>query len=288
LTTERDEVTARREYEYDARKKLYEAYEPLLFQFNELSENALRRVIAIARESRRGKLEENKGWLSTSGYYLDSTMYRLLIPLATFNLMQKKLTMFDLKLNPFFHQQYLLAKLLYHTFAHDIRIASIEPEIKNYDPNLILKEDSNFRKQGIFIGIIDNIADVLVIKDESRVMTFGEFSKCMSNNSERKYFQPVVEILTNFRPRHAPVLWRILMAQAFIYRSILVNYEKHYEKENVNLKEILLSIPSNWRSKFDWRQEIDRNSIPDKLVLEDPFDAVETYLHERVRELKIN
>lgn len=152
LATKRDKETARREYEYDARKKLYEAYEPLLFQFNELAENALRRVIALARASRQGKLEENSGWLSTSGYYLDNTMYRLLIPLATFNLMQKKLTMFDLKLNPFFHQQYLLAKLLYHTFAHDIRLASFDPEIKNYDPNSILKEGSNFRKQGIFLN----------------------------------------------------------------------------------------------------------------------------------------
>jgi len=152
LATKRDKETARREYEYDARKKLYEAYEPLLFQFNELAENALRRVIALARASRQGKLEENSGWLSTSGYYLDNTMYRLLIPLATFNLMQKKLTMFDLKLNHFFHQQYLLAKLLYHTFAHDIRLASFDPEIKNYDPNSILKEGSNFRKQGIFLN----------------------------------------------------------------------------------------------------------------------------------------
>jgi DNA-binding protein H-NS len=57
LATKRDKETARREYEYDARKKLYEAYEPLLFQFNELAENALRRVIALARASRQGKLE---------------------------------------------------------------------------------------------------------------------------------------------------------------------------------------------------------------------------------------
>ena len=67
------------------------------------------------------------------------------------------------------------------------------------------------------------------------------------------------------------------MAQAFIYRSILVNYEKHYENENVNLKEMMSSIPSNWRSKFDWRQEIDRDRTSHKLVFEDPFDAVETY-----------
>jgi hypothetical protein len=160
--------------------------------------------------------------------------------------------------------------------------------IKDYDPNLVLKEDHIFRRQGIFIGVIDNIVNELLIKDkEIRIMTFGEFSECLSNPSKKKYFEPMIEILTNFHPSSAPVLWRILMAQAFIYRSILINYEKHYENENVNLEEMMLLIPRNWRLKFDWRKEGDRDSIPDKSVFEDPFDAVEIYLRERTRELKI-
>lgn len=76
----------------------------------------------------------------------------------------------------------------------------------------------------------------------------------------------------------APVLWRILMAQAFIYRTVLINYEKHYENEKVNLKEMMLLISSNWRSKFDWRQESEGGKIPDKSILKDPFDAVESLL----------
>ena len=42
------------------KKKTLRTYEPLLFQFNELAENALRRLIALTRESREGKLEENE------------------------------------------------------------------------------------------------------------------------------------------------------------------------------------------------------------------------------------
>jgi len=41
LADERAESDARRDYEYDARKRLYEECEPLLFQLIELSENAL-------------------------------------------------------------------------------------------------------------------------------------------------------------------------------------------------------------------------------------------------------
>ena len=291
LTSQRDEESARREYEYDARKRLYQEYEPLLFQFNELAENALRRIIALARESRGGKLDVPELWLSGfGGYYFDSTIYRLLIPFAIFNLMQRKLTMFDLKLNPFFNQQYLLIKLLYHTFSHDIRLANIKPKIEDYDPNLITKETStNYRKQGIFIGIIDNLANELVIKDEEniRVMTFGEFSNHIrSESSKHIQTKAVFEMFKNFHPRSCPVLWRILMVQAYIYRTLLINYDKHYKKESVNIQEILSSISMNWRCKFDWRQEKESQKIEDTSIFDDPFNAAEVYLRERVAELK--
>ena len=143
--------------------------------------------------------------------------------------------MFDLKLNPFFYQQYILIKLLYHTFSHDIRLANIKPRIEDYNPNLITKESSsiNYRKQGIFIGIIDNLANELIIKDEEniRVMTFGEFSNYItSNSSKNTQYKAVSEMFKNFHPQFCEVLWRILMVQAYVYRTLLVNYEKHYKK----------------------------------------------------------
>ncbi|HET9774403.1 MAG TPA: hypothetical protein VFP25_05400, partial [Nitrososphaeraceae archaeon] len=122
-----------------------------MFQFNELVEDALRRIIALARDSREGRFEVGRGLLSDSGNYFDSTLYGFFIPFAIFNLMQRKLTMFDLKLDPFFNHQYLLIKLLYHTFSHDIRLANIKPKINNYDPSLIMKEDPNYKQQGIYI-----------------------------------------------------------------------------------------------------------------------------------------
>jgi uncharacterized protein YxeA len=41
LAIERAEQDARRDYEYEARKRLYQECEPILFQFAELSESAL-------------------------------------------------------------------------------------------------------------------------------------------------------------------------------------------------------------------------------------------------------
>jgi hypothetical protein len=49
LEIKKDEQAARRDYEYEARKRLYQECEPILFQFVELSESALKRIYALAR-----------------------------------------------------------------------------------------------------------------------------------------------------------------------------------------------------------------------------------------------
>ena len=67
LQTKREELNARREYEYEAKKRLYQEYEPLLFQFNELADDALRRIIALAREAKGGNLDVPKTWLAGFG-----------------------------------------------------------------------------------------------------------------------------------------------------------------------------------------------------------------------------
>lgn len=72
LDIKKDEQTARRDYEYEARKRLYNKFDPLLFQFNELSKSALKRIGEFTREAEEGHLSS---WLSETvaeGYYLKS------------------------------------------------------------------------------------------------------------------------------------------------------------------------------------------------------------------------
>ena len=59
------------------------------------------------------------------------------------------------------------------------------------------------------------------------------------------------------------------------------------KKESIDIKEMLSSISRNWRSKFDWRQEKEKEKINDTSVFDDPFNAAEIYLSERIIELKI-
>jgi hypothetical protein len=97
---QKDEETAIRDYQYEARKRLYQEFEPLLFQLIEHSDSALFRIKKLASAARDGDLGIDGGWLSGPGYFTASTIYRLLLPLAIFRLMQRKLTIFDLDLVP--------------------------------------------------------------------------------------------------------------------------------------------------------------------------------------------
>ena len=77
LEEQKAEKDARREYEYEARKRLYQQYEPLLFQLVELAENGLNRIYSLARTARQGNLSlaPNEGWLyDARNYYLASTV----------------------------------------------------------------------------------------------------------------------------------------------------------------------------------------------------------------------
>lgn len=119
LNKKQTEDKARLDYEYEAKKRLYQEYEPLIFQMQESSESALNRIMNLARDSRNGYLRPG-GWLSDmKSYYLRSTIYRIFAPMVLFKLMRARLTLFDLNLNSQFNNQYLLAKILYRTFAKD-------------------------------------------------------------------------------------------------------------------------------------------------------------------------
>src|SRR6188472_3102202 len=103
--------------------------------------SALRRIEGFSRNAREGYLKPNTGWLSTEdGYYMISTICRLVAPLAVFKVMQRKLTAFDVNLDPRIKIQYLLVKALYRSFSGPNRdklvklvADDIAPSFKNYN-----------------------------------------------------------------------------------------------------------------------------------------------------------
>lgn len=135
FASEKDEETAIRTYKYNANLRLYKEYEPLIFQLHELSESALFRIMGIARNARTYTLLEYRD------YFTKRTVYRILAPMIVFKQMSRRLTLFDLNLNPYFKIQYILSKILYHTLDKDIELSELDPKlITIFDHNLTLNK----------------------------------------------------------------------------------------------------------------------------------------------------
>jgi hypothetical protein len=288
LTAERD---ARRDYEYEARKRLYEQYEPLLFQLVELSENALHRVYSLARTASEGKIPiKGGGWLNRSGYYMRSTLYKLLAPIAIFKQMQSRLTFVDMSLDLGISAQYTLSKILYLSFTCDFELAKFQPTI-SYDPNIgdwekkREEEPQKYWRQGVALGRLDNMLDDLLIDKDSQtnLRTFGEYENLLRSQRDGPLTDSLrfIDVFLNFHPLTRPVLWRILITQAHVHRLII----GRYASTAPNPLEILtdnLTIPTNDRNAFDWRSN--GEEAPTKEVLEEPFDVAEKFVGEYLKD----
>lgn len=270
---------AKLEYEFEARKRLYQDCGPLLFQLSEFAERALGRITGLARTAADGDLDPGRSWLDR-GYYSLSTYYRLIAPLSVGKLLRKQLTHLDLSLDPAIHWQYTLVRRLADSFTDDFDLAGskygsvtinesdwIEYEPHNDDSEkLKLQNSATYWQQGIPRGILDNAVSALIIRDADgteRVMDFREFEHEREHEAPvRESFERIAYLFDKFHPRTRPVLWRVLIAQAHLYRAVLV------ARLSDTLDPELWSHP--WEldkpPDFDWRSQHEQDSIPEDTI----------------------
>jgi hypothetical protein len=237
------ERNARRDYEYEARKRLYSEIEPLLFQLYEALIEAYRRVRSLARTSRINRLD----WLNKPGYYLRSSLYKLLVPAVLFRLMQRRITFVDLRVDDSIRIRYQLLRLYLRSFTEDFEMAQLQPALK-YDPNnekcdeLRLKEPAVYVRQGFVLGDLENICEAMIARsDDGRfeVISFSKFEELLlSGAKENEDLEELVNLFLGFSPKARPVLARILIAQAVMSQLILSTYEIPGEDLERQLDEI--------------------------------------------------
>jgi hypothetical protein len=242
LKREESAEDARRQYEYEARKRLYAQFEPLLFQLFEATEGAYYRVLSLVRSSHQGVLDGRNGAWLDGGYYLHSTIYYMMLPAATFRMMSQAVNFVDLKLDPDIRIKYSLAKAYSWAFTDDYDFARLEPVLP-YRPDLAhglakaeLREPKHY-KQGLYVGAVQNFVDTMIVADgeRQRIVTFGEFQNLLQGDnllvdligSQQEvpgWFRPAGDLFWNFDFPRRPVLARMLLTQALIARLILYSY----------------------------------------------------------------
>jgi hypothetical protein len=218
---------ARRDYEYDARKRLYEEIEPLLFQLHEATEEAFYRVRSLARTSRNNELE----WLTREGYYLKSTIHRLLLPAVIFRIIQRRMTFVDLHVDETIQTKYHLLKMYAWSFTDDFdfKLPGLPYKPDDATPELLREQPAIYWRQGVYTGTLENAIDAMLAREGTslRPLTFGEFETAVHPKAaSRPSLQHLVELYSGFEPAKRPILARMLHAQGCIAALLLLAYRE--------------------------------------------------------------
>jgi hypothetical protein len=243
LEDQSSENKARREYEYEARKRLYSAVAPAMFQLTELADSALTEIACLCDPSlvdgyaltpeRRDALR-TQGWIGSTSYEVVSAAYALLSPLAIYRMLQRRMTTFDLSLDAQVYAQWCLIRASYQAFQRDAAIARLRPAIA-YEPDVrgwrVRRTEcpSKHWWQGVTRGRLDNAIDILLVEDRDdhvRVATFGEFEArfkqaTRDGGEDEKTLGVFANALFDYIPRDRPVYLRLLAIQAVIFRALL-------------------------------------------------------------------
>src|SRR5258708_15823326 len=280
------ERDAKRDYEYDARKRLYEQCGPILFQLVEHCEAAYFGITGIAQTAKIKNLEAGRGAFLRDSYYHTSTLYRLLAPSAALKLLQRRLTLVDLSLDLLMLRQYTLAREAFFAFGGEMRFARLERAI-DYQPfdkhaeEKARADPATFYRQGLPLGVFEGAIESLLSPNgaqEVRLLTYAEceaeYEKKDSNL--RQQFDGISFLIDDFHPRCRPIFWRMLVTQACIYRALFQQSE--LGKPGWSLAN--LEIPVSEREKFDWRSERDEK-VTGAQVFE-PLKVAEKYFADRL------
>ncbi len=220
---------ALRDYEYEARRRLYRECEPLVFQLLEACDAARRRIETLARVC--GSVTGNGTqvpWIERDDNRL-STLYRIAAPAAAFTILRDKLTLFDLALDQRIHFHYQLARLALEVFSHDASLATSGSNPLPYRPEEELLPEGDappqvYSRQGIVDADIEALLGVMIDHrgDRPRLLSYPQFLEIARgpDKPEAQAILGVDYLLRDFEPMRRPVLWRLLRVQFVLYTLI--------------------------------------------------------------------
>ena len=251
LSDENAAASAKRDYEYEARKRLYAELYPLAFQLHEAAHSAHNRILNLALATRGGWLAAGTdNWLTgRDPYYFTSVIYGLIAPLAIYELMTRKLTLLDLTLDADLHRQHFIARAAYEALRSDFNLidprypalqfgAGNEIYAPPEDRPAALPPPAEQRwlwRQGLYSGQISQAVDALLTGDGAarRSISYAEFAKALGGADLRtddvavgrageikSALRPMADVFRDFHPARRPITWRILLAQGACYRAI--------------------------------------------------------------------
>lgn len=276
LTDEREGRNAQRDYEYDARKRLYTELQPLLFQVVERAKRALDRIQgSFVEGSRDGSVKWpgrlGFGW-EDDNYHMSATVWDLFVPLALVRGIQHKLTSVDLSVDPIIRWQYTLASEAYDVWTRG--------SLADQSPRIDYSDEERPNRQHLLSGHLEHLIDVLLENDDGSArdipISYATFQARFVREDLREVFEHATYPFTDAHLGEKRVLWRILAVQAHLYAALIQTFDAATAGERRGVHP-LHAVTTADRTRYDWRNSHDtRTPTPDP-----DLEAARTYLQSR-------
>lgn len=234
------EKSAEREYNLEARKRLYSAVGPLRFQLLIASRDASARIMNYGLAPY--EYNTDMRW-----YYGRSSLYRLLRPIAIAELIERQITYADFSVDPTGIELLRFKKAALTAFTDSDSILD--------HPNAEWGEEV----EHVFSGTLSRLANAMIIQDEDtalkkRPMHFHEFTSYIDDPKNLGQFSPLKDILDNFDVREKPIFWIRLVCFGFICNEYVEQAGKSigFEKRDFDIHKLLLASEDEFtRSKLE-------------------------------------
>lgn len=190
LARTKAENDAKIEYELEAKKRLYGAIGTLRFQLLLASRDVAHQVISYGR----GRQFD----LTTTNYYGQSTLYKLVMPFVFCELIEKQISYADFSVDPEAVDLLRLKRSIYTAFSSGASILN--------HPNANWENE----EQHVFRHSLDRISNSVVVTESSQSafpMPFHEFEKFIPIPKNSAKLSPLPKLLRDFSISEKPQLW---------------------------------------------------------------------------------
>jgi hypothetical protein len=209
LVQRRDEEAAQRDYTYDARKRLYTEVNPLLFRLRELCPGSIWRIRRIVNEDIEVRSE----------YHARTSTQRLVGPLVVAQEIQRHMTAVDLRVDPTIKAQYIVSRELLWILHEGKAIAAAPPAI-TYRGEGGPEEP----RQHLTFAQLQRLVDAFTKKEKDgtrRPLKLNELEDRKSEEEIANVLRQMKDLFASASPSSAPVLWRLLIAQASLMHVLV-------------------------------------------------------------------
>jgi hypothetical protein len=281
LDKEKSSFDARLVYEYEAKKRLYEQCEPLLFQaFNGLFDTEVQ-ILGIAKDAARGRFQSGDDHWLEDPYYLQLIIYRLFQPIVCLQLLTQKMSQIDLNLDRDIARRIAILHTLRSTLGSEFRMARSPRFPLTYDPYAKVSDEMSernpavYKNQGFVDAEIDDIVSFMLSSPSPSCISWDEFRKKVSK--EPASIEVASDLFQDFHPRTSPVLWRILAGYALCVRFALSSCP------SLALADLAEIVGPEDVARFDWRTEDEKansanTDTDDKKIMDDVYVARDVVL----------